>query len=247
MRRNNTHIGIALAALCLPSFLGAEAINYSDGFEGSTLSGFWTETEQFGTISLSADQAKTGTQSLRIASIGGGQREMYLRHDFSGPMKGSASVWFFDSNPGSETLYQHFTLGGWGGIVIGVDDYESVCYKATGATGTNCAYNNYPESGNTTQLRALGWHLFAAEVTANSITLSIDDQVVLQKQGDFSFNFVTLQMTGPGWRPDTVGFWDDFSINAHSANSADVPEPGSMGVAALALACLSVALRSKRR
>lgn len=172
---------------------------------------------------------------------------MYLAHTFTEPMKGRVSAWFYDSSPGSETLYQFLTIGGWGGARVGVDDYESLCYKAyaygTGATGFGCAYNNYPGSGNTIIGRSLGWHHLEINVAANEVTLLIDGTIVLQRTGDYTLDFVTLEMTGPFWRPNTVSYWDDVSIDVYAA----IPEPGYLGTVGLTLIGFALALSRKRR
>ena len=60
-----------LAAVTLPLLLSvgsgrAANIIYTDGFEGATFNSFWTANQQLGTVSLSTDQARSGTQSARL-------------------------------------------------------------------------------------------------------------------------------------------------------------------------------------
>src|SRR5438034_6612311 len=66
----------------------ADTISYSDSFEASTINPFWTVTQQFGTVTLSTDQAHTGAQSAKFSSTQGGQREIHLVHNFGTALTG---------------------------------------------------------------------------------------------------------------------------------------------------------------
>ncbi|MDQ3686964.1 MAG: hypothetical protein M3430_15415 [Acidobacteriota bacterium] len=76
-----------------------------DGFEGQTLDPFWTVRQEYGTATLSSEQSHIGTQSVELSPKRDGQREVHMTHQFDDVMKGTVSVWFYDSAPGGETLY----------------------------------------------------------------------------------------------------------------------------------------------
>lgn len=212
-------------SLAIP--LSGSSINFVDGFEGAALDPFWTVTENFGTIGVSSGNSHTGSQSAAFVSQSGGQRDVFLTHTFDGPMKGTASAWFYDVAPGQQTLYEWFSLylaSDPNGSRIGVSDYDALCYNANVfSTGPNANCGIYPQTITAPISRTSGWHLFEISYLANEIRLSIDGQVIHSLAGDYSFDSVRMNISGPLWRPNTTAYFDDFSIQAES-----VPEPWTL-------------------
>src|SRR5262249_46271897 len=98
---NMRRVARALAAglvlsLAAPSVQAAMV--FSDGFEGPTLDPFWTMDVTNGSITVpSTAAAHGGASSAQFNSTSGGNRYVFLRHDFAAPVFGTASVWVFDT------------------------------------------------------------------------------------------------------------------------------------------------------
>jgi hypothetical protein len=231
---------VFVAVFLLPSMAGlapgarGDTVSYSDGFEGSSFNPFWTLTQQLGTITLSTDEAFTGTQSAKFTSESGGQRNLFLTHTFSSELVGTASVYFFDDAPDQETLYEKLVLtdSATGATAsVGTQDFDAFCYSAAiGALGPNANCGDFPQETTTDVMRTEGWHLLSITLGLNDSSISIDGSQVFSLPGDFSFDTVQLEMFGPGFRPDTVAYFDDFSLNANT-----IPEPRDIGWAMPAL------------
>lgn len=186
---------------------------FGDGFEAPTLDPAWITTEQFGTVSVSTEQAQAGSRSLRLSSTPGGQREIHATRRFATPITGKVSVWFYDTAPGRQTLYSRFLLNLAGAFVAGVyvQDYDgSNYYAAGGGVG----------GGPTAAPRSLGWHHFEIDTDAGQIF--IDSILVLTTPTGLEFDEIDLNVTGPGWRPDATYYFDEVSWPGHSA-----PEEGA--------------------
>ena len=98
--------------LCFAFVLALSGFVYAqsgvDTFEASTLNPFWTLTEQYGTVRLSTGPNHTfgGKQSLKFTSSDGGQRDIFAKHTFASPQKGTFSIWFYNAAPDQETQYE---------------------------------------------------------------------------------------------------------------------------------------------
>jgi hypothetical protein len=210
---------MTIACFAMPGVLFAQA--FSDGFEGPSLDPFWTQVQQYGTVSLSADQPHAGAQALKISSISGGQRDSSISHQYASPLKGTFTIYFYDYAPGQETLYQYFSLSNSAlpnqFASIGVDDYDAFCYKAgvqsdAGPfTGPGQSCGVYPGPATTNVARSIGWHRFDIEVLPATVVLKIDGVTVHTFAGDLSFDRVRVSQSGPFWRPNTITYVDDFS------------------------------------
>jgi hypothetical protein len=145
--------------------LASADITYTDGFEGSSFNPFWTVGQVTGTVSLSTNEAHSGTQSAEFASGDGADRFLTLTHSFASPMTGTASVWFYDNAPGQQTLYEQlqlFTVGqGVGFASVGTMDFDAFCYEASidtlsGTVGPNANCGIYPQQSTTDVSRTVG-------------------------------------------------------------------------------------------
>jgi WD40 repeat protein len=85
------------------------AQSFCDGFEGGTFDPFWNIRQVYGHPVLSSDQSHGGKHSVRFVTESGNRR-VQLMHDFKEVTKGTISVWFYDSAPGTETLYAGLSL-----------------------------------------------------------------------------------------------------------------------------------------
>jgi len=234
MRRPTKFLNRRAALLVLVGLapLASADITYTDGFEGSSFNPFWTVGQMTGTVSLSTNEAHSGTQSAEFASAPGAQRFLTLSHTFSSPMTGTASVWFYDNAPGQQTLYEQlqlFTAGQNVGYAnVGTQDFDAFCYAAGLATaygevGPNANCGLFPQEETTDVARTTGWHLLSITMGPSATSVSIDGAQMFSYAGSFTFDTVQIDVQGPAFRPDTVAYFDDFSIMASS-----VPEPGTL-------------------
>jgi hypothetical protein len=222
-------VGLFVGVL-LMSFIGtvkATPISVSDGFEGTQLDSYWTiYSQDYGSVSLSADQSRSGQQSLMLSAPGSyyyiPNRTVYLGHHYNQFQEGSVSVWFYDTAPGQETLYSHIylTRGDWGSSSIaslGVQDW--IGSKYMGAPGIQDHVEDWTNISRTS-----GWHLFQIDASATGATAYIDGNAISASHtGDYRFDTVVLQLSGPGWRPGATYYYDDFKIT-----SAPTPEPATI-------------------
>lgn len=216
---------IFFCLLLVNSLANAGTITFSDDFEAQSIDPFWANiSQQYGTVSLSSDQAHSGSQSAKFSSTSGGQRYIWLKHEFPNVMEGNVSVWFYDTAPGQQTLYaqirvynttitypepgSHFDLG--------VMDWD----------GGNYWFGGPSDSGRTSISRTAGWHKFEIKISSTGGQMFIDDILVDSFTGDFGFNAISLVLSGPGWRPNATYYFDDFSLNA-VYNSPPVAHAGS--------------------
>jgi hypothetical protein len=97
-------------------------------------------------------------------------------------------------------------------------DFDAYCYMAAlvpdgiNLRGPSAACGIYPQPSTTSVTRTLGWHLLDINALANSLSFSIDGAQVFNATGDYSFDTVTINVSGPGFRPNTVAYFDDFAF-----------------------------------
>jgi hypothetical protein len=103
--------------------------------------------------------------------------------------------------------------------IMGTQDFDALCYKAMmtyGDAGVNLGPNQncgaFPRAETTNVARTLGWHRFGIDVRSNSTVFSIDSAVVYTFPGTFSFDTIQMDLSGPGFRPDTAAYFDDFTF-----------------------------------
>lgn len=209
--------------------VSAQAQTFFDSYEGSAVDSYWTITEQFGTISLTAEQAHNGTGSAKFSSSFGGQREMHLTHNFPSPQKGFFSIYFYDAAPGQETLYEKLNL--YNSITgenaaIGTQDFDAFCYTAqmynpntNVLQGPNGTCGIFPQTTTTNVSRTAGWHKLEINVSTGGVSFAIDGTTVFEANGDYSFDSVAISVAGPFWRPNTAAYFDDFKFQENGANT----------------------------
>ena len=72
--------------------------------------------------------------------------------------------------------------------------------------------------------RTSGWHLLQIDASATGGTAYIDGTSIgATHSGDYRFDTVVLQLSGPGWRPGATYYYDDFKIT-----STPTPEPATI-------------------
>lgn len=215
------------AVSCLLSLMPVEhamasSLSFSDGFEGSAIDPFWTvKYADYGSVSMSTDQAHSGSQSLMLSSTSGGQRYIGLTHNFSDAMIGSASIWFYDGHPGQQTLYSQFisynTTIPTSYVYAGVKDYDPTYYWAGSGEGGG---------SQTSVTRSLGWHHFEAYFGEDKTEVSIDGIVVSSSLENRGINEIYFNLSGPYWRPNAKFYFDDFQVNVNPVPiPVTVPEP----------------------
>jgi hypothetical protein len=178
----------------------AEAQSFSDDFEAATLDPFWSVVQQNGSLGLSMDVSQSGFQSVKLTGTGGGQVNVWLTHTFPQSMQGAVSVWFYDTAPGIYAgLYAFDSTNPGYGYSLNVADWNPSTYVWYGG-----AMSATPTSAP----RSVGWHKFELQITAAGFNALIDDVVVGTLPGNFTFDQVTLLVSGPG---ETGTFYfDDF-------------------------------------
>jgi hypothetical protein len=219
---------LLLSVAELAPWARGDTFTFTDGFEGTSFNPFWTLTQQLGTITLSTDETFTGSQSAKFTAGSGGQRNLFLTHTFSSEMVGTVSVYFFDAAPGEQTLYEKLSLSdsqNGTDANVGTQDFDAFCYSAAiGAAGPNANCGQFPQESTTDVMRTEGWHLLSITAGLTDSFISIDGNQVFNLPGPFTFDTVQLEMFGPGFRPNAVAYFDDFSIT-----SSTVPEPRNLG------------------
>jgi WD40 repeat protein len=101
---------------------------FCDDVEDVRLNPFWYVRERYGAMELSTEQRHSGIQSMKLASMGGGQRDIIVGHRFDTATKGAISAWLYDTAPDRQTLYA--TLGA---INNGAQNYAAAAVSPDGS------------------------------------------------------------------------------------------------------------------
>lgn len=208
---------LVTASLLAVSSLAAEVTRFSDPFEGGALNGFWTPTAQNGAITFPAtDRVHAGAQAVRLDATGGGQKELYLTHQFARLQFGTVSTWVYDNGN-----YIYFSLSVANTSLtpahlagIGVQDWDGSAYYYGLFNGTG---------GKSAVARSRAWRQFTIRSTVSALTLEVDGQEIYRGPGGQPFDKIWLRASGPG---SGVVWFDDFTFEA-------APEPAAIQVTAL--------------
>src|SRR6266699_729005 len=222
-RRVRSLLFVTSCVLALAMSEPARGQGFTDDFEAPTIDmSLWSIWQQNGAVQVSTEVSHSALQSAKFASSSGGQRYIQLIHTFASPLKGDFSIWFYDAAPGQETLYEQLQLtnSSQPGLFAGTGtmDFDAYCYMAflglpTGQNlGPNATCGFYPQASTTNVMRTLGWHRLNINASPAAISFSIDSTEVFTTTGDFSFDTVTISVSGPFWRPNTVAYFDDFAF-----------------------------------
>jgi len=201
----------ACSVILLARITSAQTVSYTDNFESPTLNPFWRIIANAGSVTVpSTAQAHSGSNSVQFNSLSNaGQKGIYLRHDLEQPSFGQISVWFYDNGAGvGSANYLTLTASGPnGGMNLFTQDYDF-------GPGTDGHYYKYDATGvpaTTTALpRSQGWHQFAINTQAGSVTLSVDGTAVYSGAADLPVSSFAFGMYGPTWRPAWTTSFDDF-------------------------------------
>ncbi len=230
MKRKNFSILFTLVLVAVmvlsfgPVLASAAIISFSEDFEAATINSFWTVREEFGTVQLSTEQAYSGSQSAKYSSISGGNKNISLIHDFPDLLKGTASVWLYDTEAGSNTLYASMfardgAVGGDKFRVLVLDHDPSWYYV-----------QKLGENPIKTRQRTVGWHQFEIVFGSVDVQVFIDGNQVASFPGDYSFDRVGFGVFGPSGNPNATFYWDDFNVEVCPAGVTEVSidiKPGS--------------------
>jgi hypothetical protein len=222
-----------LAALLCASFAfaaNAPAASFKDSFEGHKLYPFWAVQQQSGTVSLTKEEAYSGSQSIKFTPLPGGSRNVALFHNLGARTKGEVFVAFFDtapSQPLSAKLHVSDSTNPDIDAAVGIQESGSDCYVAEfGGAGAGCSPGVENLIGAVR--RSNGWHVFTIQFGPASVSISIDGETVRSIAGDFAFDGFRIEMTGTVWDPGTAAYFDDFSL-------VPAPAPGSVIVPGIEL------------
>src|SRR5687768_3422663 len=66
----------------------------ADDFEAPVIRAPWATVEQHGFVALATGPSRSGAQSLQLASMDGGQRNVWVEYTLPAATRGTISVWF---------------------------------------------------------------------------------------------------------------------------------------------------------
>ncbi len=192
---------------------GAE-MAYRDDFESATLNSFWSRREASGSITFPATaRAYAGRQSVQLDSTAGtGQKNIDLFHTFPAPIYGRASVWVYDSGADefSANYLGFFLRNQEAQTTAGIFTQD---YDLGPSNGGNYYFNAPDRDSVLTAIdRTKAWHQFIITATAEVLQLEVDGTIVFNGAGGFSFDYVTMEIHGPTWRPAWSVQFDDFEL-----------------------------------
>lgn len=214
-------LALAASTLTVAHAAAPPAVAFSDSFEGLSIYPYWSVIDDFGSIGLSKDVSYSGAHALKFSSASGGNRQISLVHNFGLLTKGTVSIAFYDVAPGQETLYEQLSVYNsktGENAAVGTMDFDSECYSAAFVLnnvsfGPNANCGIYPQATTSPIKRTPGWHVFSVSYGQSAISLSIDGRVVYTtSSGNYQFDTIRFEVSGPYWRPNTVAYIDDFKF-----------------------------------
>lgn len=207
----------------------AAMIVFSDGFEGASLDPFWSTTLISGSLTMpSTAQVHSGSQSIRFNTTSTGvNKYVFLEHHFAEQVSGKLSVWVYDTGANiSSSNALSITLADTAlnrGAYINTFDYD-----LGPGNGGDYVVGTYTIGNVFSGIdRTQGWHQWTIENSPSLLKFVVDGQTVYSSATEgFTFNYLSLAMYAPGFRPSFTSHWDDVSFNGSTASA--VPEPGSL-------------------
>jgi hypothetical protein len=246
---------VAVVALANLSGVYAGSIEFTDSFGGSTLDPWWnanvnvTENspQEPGQGYITYPSTYLGVPCVQLNTVNtGGGNDVKLVHDFSGMTYGDASVWFYDTGAGLVSgnymglALQNSVLGT--GVGLWTEDYGPQ-FGISGADYLGGGWDAVT-SLDTGVVRTQAWHLLDIDDTAQSLTESIDGNVVYTGPGGTPFDNVYFYLNDWAGRPGFVTYLKDFSFNGHPVST---PEPATLTLLGSALLGLGVVYLRRRR
>jgi hypothetical protein len=199
-----------LLLLCVQAMGG---VSFNDGFEGTSLDPFWNvSVNTNSSYSLSTEQARSGSQSLKMTLNGNAYSAFYLDHQFSPTEQGTFSVWFYDT--------PEYMLGG-----LNLDDAVAITSSlGRGYSGYEAYYPNPVYQIGTP---VPGWHHFEITVGDTGSTYRMDGQDIAATSPLTDVTRLFLSVVGY----DSFSiYYDDFSF---TPAGQVVPAPGALLLAGM--------------
>jgi hypothetical protein len=242
MRSIRLSAALAAALVCVDS--APAQVNFSDGFEASTIDPFWTVFTNSGSIVLSNQNVFQGSQSVKFSTVDtGNNKDVGLNHPFSDKLYGTTTISVFDSGANqlsgnyiSLVLVNTTTQQG---KYIGTKDFDLGPGNGGDVYYVGDAYGG--DGIRTNVDRTQAWHTFSIHNTATFVDYFIDGNLAYHEVGGFEFDRVQIELNAPFSRPPMSVFFDSFSISA-----SPVPEPSPVFLAAGGFAVLLSFLRLRR-
>ncbi len=229
------------------------ALEFTDGFEGTSLDPFWNADDnpfpayspacsEWSSYAFSSEQVRSGNQSLKIVYQANpeGVTTFFLEHLFAAPVQGKFSVWFYDTlDPIWGGLYLDrdvpYDLGEtWASIGkvpffdFSRPDYGDFGYYVDQLPGWKV------KGGD----KSLGWHHYEITVTDNGSSYRLDGVDLGLINPLTNASTLLLMTQRPYGIPGVfVTYFDDFSFTP-------IPEPATVFVLSVGAWVL---LKHKRR
>lgn len=216
--------------------VSGQTFSFSDGFEGASLSPFWSGSAWPGAgIYLSATgQAHSGSQSVQLDVPH--RSDAGLSHTFDIPVYGEMSVWVYESE--GNPLDVFFGIQGAEGGPVWMDGLSP--------SDTYDAHYYDPESGlqsvTGTTHRTSSWHQLTISSLERGLSLSVDGNLLYTGSARPMTSFFLGANHVAHDSPDGPLFWDDFS-----GTFTSVPEPSAWAQLVLAGAMVYTLRRRPKR
>ena len=188
------YAAILIVIVCI-SPIQAE-LGFTDSFEGPSLDPFWSVSMQNSSYSFSSEQARSGSQSLKVEYESGKYAPFCPEHLFATPVQGTFSVWFYD------------TLAPVGGLNL--DDSISAVAQI-GVYGSSYYVYVDPSTTPIFGTRSLGWHHYEITVGDSGSSYRLDGIDLGWTSGLTGANQLILNTYG-NYGNNVVAYFDDFSF-----------------------------------